>query len=104
MHMHMRWFIGFGTVEPDAITFDAQHRRHWIRLRPRQKVCKKATCGFIKSSLLTQWQHLLRLRLRFWGLIQQIGNAGPSAHLQARGDPLQTHGRFLAKAARQHDL
>ena len=43
MHMHMRWFIGFGTVEPDAITFDAQHRRHWIRLRPRQQVCKKAT-------------------------------------------------------------
>jgi hypothetical protein len=88
MRMHMRWFIGSGTVEPDAIlrspqhglqcgatrspprpirwgegrgeglrrvvyptaltiTFGAQHRRHWIRLRPRQKVCKKATCGFI---------------------------------------------------------
>ena len=56
------------------------------------------------SSLLTQRQHLLFVRLRFWGLIQQVGNVSPSAHLQALGDPLQTHGRFLAKAARQHHL
>jgi hypothetical protein len=38
------------------------------------------------------------LRLRFWGFIQQVRNVGPSAHLQALGDPLQAHGRFLAKA------
>jgi hypothetical protein len=40
MHMHMRRFVGFRTVKPDAIAFDAQYRRHWIRLRPRQRVCK----------------------------------------------------------------
>ena len=60
--------------------------------------------GKYQSSLLTQRQQLLSLRLRFWGLIQQVGNVGPSAPLQARGDPLQIHGRFLAKAARPHDL
>jgi hypothetical protein len=44
------------------------------------------------------------LRLGFWGLIQQVRNVGPSAHLQARRDPLQTHGRFLPQATCQLDL
>jgi hypothetical protein len=40
MHMHMRRFVGFGTVKPDAKAFDAQYRRHRIRLRRRQRVRK----------------------------------------------------------------
>src|ERR1017187_3633667 len=57
-----------------------------------------------QSSLWTHRYHLLSLRLGFWGRIEQVGNIGPSAHLQPVGDPLQTHSRFLAKAARQPDL
>jgi hypothetical protein len=40
MHMHMRRFVGFRTVKPDAIPFDAQYSRHWMRLRLEQRVCK----------------------------------------------------------------
>ena len=40
-----------------------------------------------------------------WGLfIQQAGNSGPTAQVSALGDPLQTHGRFLTNAPRQHHL
>ena len=34
-----------------------------------------------QSSLLTQRQHLLRLRRRLWGLLEQVGNRGPTAPL-----------------------
>ena len=34
------------------------------------------------------------------GLIQQVGNAGPSAHVQTRGDPLQTHRSFSRRRRR----
>src|ERR1035441_7672959 len=55
-----------------------------------------------QSSLLTQRQHLLSLGLGFLGRIQQVGNIGPSAHLQPVGDPLQTHSRLLAKRSEEH--
>src|ERR1035441_3411875 len=44
----------------------------------------KSTC---KSSLLTQRQHFLRFRLRCGLFIEQVGNIGPTAHVQALGDP-----------------
>ena len=58
----------------------------------------------VQVSLWTQRQQLLSLRRSFWWLIQQVGNVGPTAHVQALGDPLQAHGRFLTKPACQQDL
>ena len=42
VHVHVRRFVGFGTVKPDAITFDPQNRWHWMRLRLNREVCKQA--------------------------------------------------------------
>ena len=69
-----------------------------------REVSLRTNFASCKSLLLTQRQHFLRLRLR-WGLfIEQVGNIGPTAHVQALGNPLQTHGRFRTNVARQHGL
>ena len=55
----------------------------------------------VGCSLLTQRQRPLS-RWRFWLFIQQVGNIGPSAHLQPLGNPFQAHGRLLPKPPRHH--
>ena len=34
--------------------------------------------------------------------MQQVGDVGPTAHVQSAGYPFQGHDRFLAQSARQH--
>ena len=51
---------------------------HLFQGRYKAVVVEPCKC---QSSLLTQRQHLLRLRRRLWGLLEQVGNRGPTAPL-----------------------
>jgi hypothetical protein len=56
MHMHVRRFVGFGTVKPDSIPFDAQYSRHWISLRRHWKVGKAPTQDLATLAGAIRWK------------------------------------------------